>query len=272
MLLTLAQAIYSPFIQYVGNYAAYEQAYLVQKISSLNCVKDDYPDSVQALGLSVPIIMDLLRESKKRCQDLTENCGLCGLLIAIKAFLQNYIDQYRIVLRQIDRAKGIEEDWNMFQMCLTMMQNVGEILMNIQQFEKELTSTALEVMKAHDVDYKHLLLTTSGQKEYDNLIQNVKEGKELSLLESVNNELQKLCVDIHHTTYQVVIAPISVQLELVQSAKAWNDTESSVLPTADLPDYSFAPQEYITQVYSISFTTETRLGILMFVFHRLASI
>lgn len=231
----------------------------------MNCVKQDYPESVQALGLSVPIILDLLREARRRCTDLTDNCGICGLLIAIKAFLQNYIDQYKIVLRQIDRSKGVEEDWSMFQICLTVLQHIGDIIMIVQLFEKELVLVVLNVMKNHiDVESKYVFLTTSGQKQYENLIKDVKEGNDLSLLEITHNELQRICKDIHHTTYQVVIAPITVQLDQVQSAKAWNDQEIQ-LPSNDLPDYSFAPQEYITQVLRfISVLPTPDIGLALF--------
>lgn len=244
----LCKTIYVPYIQYIGNYAAYEQGYLIQRVSNLNCLKDEYTESVQALGLAIPIILDLSRDAQKRCHEFTENTGLTGLLIALRAFLHHYLDQYRVVLRQIDRAKSKEEDWSTFQICLTMLQNLGEIILNLQNFEKELTLASLEIMKGHNFDFKNLLLTAIRQKEYENLVQNIKAGKELSLLESVNGELQKLCVDVHHMTYKVVIAPILAQLELVQGAKAWNESDNSMLPSADLPDYSFAPQEYITQV------------------------
>lgn len=246
-LLTLCKSIYSPYIQYITNYAAYEQGFLIQKVTNLNCLKDEYTETVQALGLAIPVILDLSREAQNRCREFTENTGLSGLFIALRAFLHNYLDQYRVVLRQIDRTKSKDEDWSTFQICLTMLQNLGDITLNLQNFEKELTSSSLEIIKGHNFEYKLLLLNTNGQKDYENLVQNIKEGKELSILESVNTELQKLCVDVHHMTYKVVIAPILTQLELVQNAKAWSDSENS-LPSVDLPDYSFAPQEYITQV------------------------
>jgi len=61
--------------------------------------------------------------------------------------------------------------------------------------------------------------------------------------------IQKLCSDLHHTTYEVIFAPIFTQLLLVQKAPAWSSDTSKISNlSSDLPDYSFAPQEYITQV------------------------
>lgn len=75
-------------------------------------------------------------------------------------------------------------------------------------------------------------------------------GGEEYVLKSVLSAIEKLCGDVHRTTFAVILAPITVQLNLVQSAPAWcasvNKTPAAL--TLDLPDYSFAPQEYITQV------------------------
>lgn len=69
------------------------------------------------------------------------------------------------------------------------------------------------------------------------------------LEEHITLSLNKLCSDVHHTTFQVIFAPISVQLEQVQSASAWSSvSKPATAISADLPAFSFAPQEYITQV------------------------
>lgn len=68
-----------------------------------------------------------------------------------------------------------------------------------------------------------------------------------TILDSVIKPIHKLCSDLHHATYEVIFAPIFNQLLLVQKAPAWSDDNKMHLST-DLPDYSFAPQEYITQV------------------------
>jgi hypothetical protein len=73
-------------------------------------------------------------------------------------------------------------------------------------------------------------------------------GEQTLLEEHIASSLNKLCSDVHRTTFQVIFAPISVQLEQVQSAPAWSSINKQATNVADLPDFSFAPQEYITQV------------------------
>lgn len=73
--------------------------------------------------------------------------------------------------------------------------------------------------------------------------------EEKTILDSIIKSIHKLCSDLHHVTYEVIFAPIFTQLLLVQKAPAWSiETNKMTHLSADLPDYSFAPQEYITQV------------------------
>ncbi|KAH1020400.1 hypothetical protein HUJ04_010068 [Dendroctonus ponderosae] len=81
----LTKTIYRHLVVYVCKYAAYEQASLVKHLNTLHCMKDELPDTIQALGLSANQVMDHALEARKRCQQFTENCGFCGLLIALRA-------------------------------------------------------------------------------------------------------------------------------------------------------------------------------------------
>lgn len=73
--------------------------------------------------------------------------------------------------------------------------------------------------------------------------------EEETILDPIIKCIHKLCSDLHRATYEVIFAPIFTQLLSVQKAPAWS-TEINKMThlSADLPDYSFAPQEYITQV------------------------
>lgn len=249
----LQRAIYSHMIPYMNKYAGYEQASLMKQLSSINCIKYELSDTIQALGLSIPSVIDAAVEAKKRCEELTESCGYCGLLIALRAFFIEYANFYRVALRQIDRQKKTEEDWSTFQLCLSLLQNTGEVLLSLQDFEKDLTFSVLHInQNKSKFDYKYLLLNQTDLKEFESLVRCVTEGTQLSLLDHLTTEFNKLCSDIHHTTYQVVYTPISLHLDVVQSPKLWEQFTSSSLLNSDLPEYSFTPQEYITQVIVLS--------------------
>nr|CAD7259336.1 unnamed protein product [Timema shepardi] len=228
-----------------------------ETLSALECNKEDLMDTVQGLGQSIPRAMLILNKANKRCLQFTEGCGYVGLLKAIKVFLSSYLDQYCLALRQLDKQKKVQEDWSMFQMCLTLLQNVGELLNQLKQLDRDLSMSVIDVSRKMEGQkdrnpftcYNNLLLNSSGQKEFNSLVSSIQEGEEMSLLEFIALPLKKLCSDVHHTTFQVIFAPISSQLDLVQSAPAWSATsKQAVTVTPDLPDFSYVPQEYITQI------------------------
>ncbi|KOC70338.1 Conserved oligomeric Golgi complex subunit 7, partial [Habropoda laboriosa] len=191
-----------------------------------------------------------------------QNSKLLSLAQAIYApyvpyvsYFNKYHEKYQTAIWQLERKKVKHEDWNLFQMCLTLMQTIGDLLGQIQQFEKSLITDITEANNKLQStsgsvfnQYKKLLLNTSSQTELENLVASFQREEE-TILDSIIKSIHKLCSDLHRATYEVIFAPIFTQLLLVQKAPAWS-TEANKMThlSADLPDYSFAPQEYITQV------------------------
>lgn len=105
--------------------------HLLKKLSSVNFTQEELPDTIQNLGLSVTSVMDIARESKYRCADITENCGYCGLLSALRVFFSNYADRFRVALRQIERNKKNIEDWTTLQLCFSLLQISGDVLLKV---------------------------------------------------------------------------------------------------------------------------------------------
>jgi len=76
-----------------------------------------------------------------------------------------------------------QEDWNLFQMCLTLMQTIGNLLHQVQQFEKSLV---IDITEANNklqstnesvfCQYKKLLLTASGCVDLENLVASFQRG------------------------------------------------------------------------------------------------
>ncbi|KAF7379665.1 hypothetical protein HZH68_016613 [Vespula germanica] len=253
-IISLAQAIYAPYVPYVMKYKTYEVAQLEQQLQSLDLLHDDLSDTINSLSLSISRVIGYAHEANKRCKLFTDGCGYPGLLKALNIYFDKYIIKYQATIRQLERKKVKQEDWNLFQMCLTLMQSIGEFLGQVHQFEKSLVIDIIESnnkLLSHTAgpfnQYKKLLLETAGQTELEQLVASFqKEDK--TILDSVIKPIHKLCSDLHHATYEVIFAPIFTQLLLVQKAPAWSGDANKMHLSTDLPDYSFAPQEYITQV------------------------
>ncbi|XP_046623336.1 conserved oligomeric Golgi complex subunit 7 [Neodiprion virginianus] len=254
-LFLLAEAIFAPYVSYIGKYSVYETAKLSHELQALDCIHDDLSDTINSLSLSMSRAIDNAHSANGRCKIFTAGCGYPGLLNALDAYFSQYLDTYKIGIRQLERRKIKQEDWNLFQMCLTLLQSIGELLGQIEQFEKVLVADILDANnKLQNTNtsvftrYKELLLDAAGRKEFDNLITSFQK-EEKTILDTITQLIHKLCSDLHNTTYEVIFAPIFTQLLLVQKAPAWSSEANRMANlSSDLPDYSFAPQEYITQV------------------------
>ncbi|XP_034235213.1 conserved oligomeric Golgi complex subunit 7 [Thrips palmi] len=256
-ILTLARSVYHTWIPYVKQYSKLESENLKKQMSSNIVPQEDLAETVQSLGLSVTSAVGTMTDAQKRCFQLSHGCAFIGLLKAIKSYFNNYLEQFQTALKRLDKQKGNGEDWNMFQMCLSLLQGVGQLLSEVRHLDKELLQSLLNSTKTLPdeksspfTNFRLLLLDETGRKEFDLLLKSFQEGQEEYVLKSVLGAIEKLCGDVHRTTFAVILAPITVQLNLVQSAPAWcaSVAKSPVTLTLDLPDYSFAPQEYITQI------------------------
>ncbi|OAD53599.1 Conserved oligomeric Golgi complex subunit 7, partial [Eufriesea mexicana] len=254
-LLSLAQAVYAPYVPYVTKYNVYETAQLEHQLQSISFAQDDLSDTINALSLSISRVMEYANEANKRCKLFTDGCSYPGLLKSLTSYFNKYLEKYQAAIRQLERRKVKHEDWNLFQMCLTLMQTIGDFLGQIQQFEKSLVTDIIEASNKLQSttgsvfnQYQKLLLNTSSQNELENLTASFLKEEE-TILDSIIKSIHKHCSDLHRATYEVIFAPILTQLLQVQKAPAWS-TEANKMThlSADLPDYSFAPQEYITQV------------------------
>lgn len=83
-LLTLAQAVYHPWIPYVKQYAKLETDNLKKQISPNLTSQDDLAETVQTLGQSVTSAVGTVIDAQKRCLQLSQGCAFIGLLKAIK--------------------------------------------------------------------------------------------------------------------------------------------------------------------------------------------
>lgn len=66
---------------------------------------------------------------------------------------------------------------------------------------------------------------------------------DLSLFHNVVTTVEKVSRELHDTTYRVCFQPISHHLDKIK--EVWVKLNADM---RDLPDYSYSPMEYITQV------------------------
>ncbi|KAG8232847.1 hypothetical protein J437_LFUL012651, partial [Ladona fulva] len=185
LLLSLACAIHSPFVSHIARYAQLEQSVLFHQLSNVRSSGEDVSDSLHSLAHSIPRIISMADEAHQRCLKFTHGCAFPGLISALEAFFENDVRQFSALLTKMKISKVDQEDWNVFQLCLTLLQSVGDLFNHLKDLDGELTQSLLinakELILTVDekkdpfIRYDLLLLSTSGQNELKKLMETTQQ-------------------------------------------------------------------------------------------------
>ncbi|XP_077863996.1 conserved oligomeric Golgi complex subunit 7-like, partial [Saccoglossus kowalevskii] len=80
----LVSAIHSPYVPYLLQYGELEERNLLLLFDDIPMDRDELIDNAEILSDSVTKIFNLVQEAVDRCMSLTDGCGSCGLIKAIK--------------------------------------------------------------------------------------------------------------------------------------------------------------------------------------------
>ncbi|KAK9508413.1 hypothetical protein O3M35_005979 [Rhynocoris fuscipes] len=254
----MERAIYSIYSDYVKDYRALEERQISRELwDDLHGGGDNEKPSgslsehVEQLAKSTNYLVATSESAIARCISFSLGAALPQLASAIQFFLLKHLDQYRTAIRQIELERLNKEDWTLFHNCLKLLQNIGDLQNCVEQLdkaiiEKLLDSEKIDKNKSNDVEFKIMLLKSSGLlQQYNALISSLKQGgNDEHILGDVLKKVTKLSVRANQCTLDVMMAPILTQLQ--SALPAWTTSHSNF--TQQLPDYSYAPLEYITQI------------------------
>lgn len=78
-----SSATFDYFNTFIGQTASFEQQWLSSRLSELNLVHSTVTESVRAIGNATGKIFGWIDETLKRCQVITQNCGLPAIVIVL---------------------------------------------------------------------------------------------------------------------------------------------------------------------------------------------
>lgn len=177
------------------------------------------------------------------------------------------MEKYRRAQKQLEAGRTVEESWTLIQSCTTLLQNIGEFMISLSELEPAIES---QVKEAYDklekqdlAAFRYKILRKAEVNELkklaNSIAENHAEGDGLFIVfRKVAEETCKpICAAVHETTLLSIFAPIEGHLkDIAPPVDAIHGGE-------DLPDYSFAPQEYITQVGQYLMTLPQHLEPLL---------
>lgn len=187
-------------------------------------------------------------------------------------FFRSALEKHKKAQQQLHASQGSENDWNLLQTCISLLQHVGDFRLKLTEFEEKLS----KIVKEKDSELKDeriLSLTYSfssyklaGKRQQDDFQKLVDNAQILSKYEkrggifvAIFDQIKPICEYVHDTTLASIFAPIDKQMAhiVLESGNCEDGGDN------DLPDYSFAPQEFITIVGQYLLTLPQHLEPLL---------
>lgn len=284
----LVAAIHSPYVPYQLQYGDLEGSNLLIQISAIPLERGELIDSVQELSQSVNKVFGLAGSGVDRCVKLTDGLAFCGLLKALKGLFSKYVADFASALQSIRKKCKLEEisngslfqeDWTAFQNSIRIIATCGELLRQFGDFEQQLSNrilstagkylsesysprslTGIQETSCSDKkssaknpwqEYHYLL--KGNPSEYGSLLEMLYTLKEkgtgnFNLLSEPRTALARLNQQAHQLAFDSVFLRIKQQLAQIPRMETWNTGTMGETLTEDLPTFSLAPLEYISNI------------------------
>jgi len=269
----VGRSVYSCYKPYIARYSQYETSTLQAEMASWSSSAGrDIIDEIQNLSSCVSKIVGAVEAAAGRCVALSRGTAFPGLATATAASLASHMDRYRKLMRRLEKRKGVvDDDWSILQHCLAANQATGDLFLQLEQLDMTLSLTFLDATRSflgcesgeEPLGQHHVfLLESDSLVELSQLYTQVaaRTGTATPILSQSLAELTSAAADLQKTTFEIMFHPISVQLEPLPDMEVWSSRAAGQgsLET-DMPDFSFSPQEYITQIGSYLMTLPQHL-------------
>lgn len=264
LLKALSSSIFEYFNVFVGQYGAIEHNNLSSNISGLNLSHSTAAESIRALGNGNGRLFQWAGEALKRCDEITQNCALSALATILNGCFKGFLEKYKKTQNQLNASKTTEENWNLLQICISLLTYIGDFKTNLYDFELKFSDCVLEKMERinlqTDEDFCYKITGKREMNEFKKLVRIVKEQRSTipessssGIFSSVKDLIKPICDEIHDTTLTSVFIPIENHLKNIEPS---DDDQ-------DLPEFSYAPREYITQIGQYLLTLPQHLEPLL---------
>lgn len=165
------------------------------------------------------------------------------------------MDKFKKAQQQLHASQGREYDWVLLQSCISLLHNIGDFRLKLADTEQRIIQAALDKHKQIEAGDKsapyvcanYRISSTRESHDFKRLVTNAHTissfDKQEGIFATIYNTIKPICEYVHDTLLASIFTPIENQLKTVQFDQDRNEVGGN-----DLPDYSFAPQEFITMV------------------------
>lgn len=184
------------------------------------------------------------------------------------------MEKYKRGYQQLNASRGNAQNWSLLQTCISLLQHIGHFRIELQTFEMDIIKMVLSknnlliidqsspfygyrlIGKREKNEFQKLYIQCQAKENADKNYDNDDQTK-IGIFHEIFDAIKPLCEYIHDAMLAIVFYPIENQMKTMNSIEAPSNTEEN------LPIYSFAPQEFITEIGQYLLTLPQHLEPLL---------
>jgi conserved oligomeric Golgi complex subunit 7 len=255
----LSRAIFDYYNIFIVQYSSIEQSFLNSQLDETKVLQSNSSDTVRSLDNLILKIFEWVDDAIERQKKITQNCAIVSLIYILNTFFKSFLERIKKAQLQLDATRSDHQDWNLLSICISFLQIIGSFKMKLDGVEENIKQnmlTKFKQIKANE-DFGYKLVGQRDICDFDRLINRLLANESTVVFESLANPIDLVVKDSHQMLLRLIFAPIETFFKKLEINNSDSDS------TTDLPDYSFTPHEYITEIGQFLLTLPQNLEPLL---------
>lgn len=172
-------------------------------------------------------------------------------------FYINFLDKYRKAQSQLEASRTDHQDWNLLQLCITLLQALGAMKQKLTEMDTTMREAIYRKEKQikENEQFSYKIDVDRFEKFLKEFQETENSSSDLKIFKDLLKIIAGICEDVHRTMLLIVLQPIENYFSKIEI------NESSSM--SDLPDFSYTPMEYITLIGQYLLTLPQHLEPLL---------
>ncbi|XP_030381256.1 conserved oligomeric Golgi complex subunit 7 [Scaptodrosophila lebanonensis] len=279
----LGDAIYEYFYKFIQQYPRLEETQLSTQVDRLLANQSTPSEAVRHLEESTRKLYEWLQQACVRCSDITNDLALCKLVTLLNGIFKRQLESFSKSQRQLSLSVGSSsetarsENWSLLQYTMSQLQCLADFQLQLHKFEEMLhtrmstlserlqqsaNGSAISIYRTYDRAAQQQLLASIAdyQQKRAEATATATNVDTLGIFPQVYSSLKTHFTETHDITLNILLQPIEVHLAHIRPPV---DAQAHPSAAMDLPAFSFAPQECITQIGQYLLTLPQHLEPLL---------
>ncbi|KAH8417561.1 hypothetical protein KR222_001888 [Zaprionus bogoriensis] len=287
----LGEAIFEYFHKFIQQYPRLEETQLSTQVDRLLSNQATPSDAVHHLEDSTRKLYEWLQQACARCASITNDLALCKLITVLNGIFKRQLENFNRTQRQLSLNLGSSagtgggtaaaagaarsENWSLLQYTMSQLQCLADFQLQLHHFEQMLhermatlatrlqrpeTAGGISIYQTCErVAHTQLLASITDYQQKRAEATAATSADTLGIFPQIYNTLKTYLGETHDITLNILLQPIEVHLAHIRPPVDSHNATAGI----NMPAFSFAPQESITQIGQYLLTLPQHLEPLL---------